>query len=101
MPTVVQCVGDQPGLAEALRNVVVAAGVLAETVREHHDRQCRSVRSPDVVDDPHAADAVEIPFSPGDSHYGQRNGSVRRLGPEALRRLTRGEPPLAMSGCLS
>ncbi len=32
MPAVVQCVGDQPGLTEALRDVVVAAGVLAESV---------------------------------------------------------------------
>ena len=32
MPTVVQRVCDQPSLAEALRDVVVAAGVLAQTV---------------------------------------------------------------------
>jgi hypothetical protein len=93
VPAVVQRVGDQPGLAETLGNMVVAASMLAETVGQHHDRLRRGIRGPDVVDDPHAADAVEIPFSPGGSHYGQRNGCSRGAGPEALRRLARGELP--------
>ena len=75
VPAVVQSVGDQPGFAEALRDVVIAAGVLAETVRQHHHRPRRGVRCPDVVNDADATDAVKIPFSAGGSHYGQRNGS--------------------------
>ena len=71
---VVERIGDQSGLAEPLRDVVVTAGMLAETVRQHHHRTRRDVRRPDVVDDAHAADAVEIPFSAGGSHYGQRTG---------------------------
>ena len=36
VPAVVEGVGDEPGLAEALRDVVVATGVLAVTVRQDH-----------------------------------------------------------------
>ena len=68
VPSVVQGVGDQPRVAEALRDVVVAAGILAEAVRQHDRRSRRGVRRPDVVDDAHAADAVEIPFSAGRTH---------------------------------
>ena len=68
VPSVVQRVGDQPGFAETLRDVVVAAGILAEAVRQHDHRPRRGVRRPDVVHDAHAADAVEIPFSAGGSH---------------------------------
>ena len=83
VPPVVQRVGDQPGVAEALRDVVKAAGVFAETVRQHDHRPRHGVRCPDVVDDAHAPDALEITFS-ARSHYGQRNGfkvsaTLRRL----------------------
>jgi len=96
MATVVQRIGHQTGLAETLGNMVVAAGMFAETVRQHHDRSRRGVRRPDVVDDAHATDAVEIPFSAGRNHYGQRNGSKNAPSPQqgpglsrALRRLLR------------
>src|ERR1700677_5165223 len=75
MPAVVQRVGDQAGLPEAQRDMVVTAGGRAAPAVGEPDRSWRDVRRPDVVDDAHAADAVEMPFSPGRNHYGQRNGS--------------------------
>ncbi|CFS70677.1 Uncharacterised protein [Mycobacterium tuberculosis] len=54
--------------------MVVAAGMLAQTMGQHDHRLRRGVRRPDVVDDAHIADAREIPFSPGGSHYRERNG---------------------------
>src|SRR6201999_4311704 len=63
VPTVVQRVGRQSRLREALRDVVVAAGILAETVGEHDHRPRRGVRCPHVVNDAHAAETVEIAFA--------------------------------------
>lgn len=73
VPTVIQRVGDQPGRREALGHVVVASGVLPETMRKHHDgarggvvvHSHDLVRGPDVVHDAHAAQAIEVPFSAG------------------------------------
>ena len=73
VPAMVQRVGHQPRVTEGLRDVVVPAGVLAETVGQHDHRARRSVRSPDVVDDAHAANAVEITFGAG-------RGSPRSVG---------------------
>lgn len=63
MPAVVKRIGDQAGRAEPLRDMVVAAGMLAQTMGQHDHRLRRGVRRPDVVDDAHIADAREIPFS--------------------------------------
>lgn len=75
MAAVVQGVGDQTRLAESLRDVVVAAGVLTESVRQDQHRARLGVGCPDVVDEVHAAKTVEASFIAGGSHYGQRNGS--------------------------
>ena len=61
----VQRIGDEAGLAEPLRDVVVAAGVLGVAVRQHDDPARLDVGCPDVVDDAHAADTVEGAFACG------------------------------------
>ena len=56
---VVKGVGQQTGRAEAARDMVIAPGVLAVAVREHHYPARFGVRGPYVVDDPDPADAGE------------------------------------------
>ena len=76
VPAVVERIGHQPVLAEPRSDVVVAAGVFAEPVREDDHPTRRDVRGPDVVDDAHAADAVEGSFVTGGCHQGQRRPRV-------------------------
>ena len=67
--TVVQRVGDQTGVGEPRRDVVVAAGVLGVSVGEHHDAPGLAlVGGPDVVDDADAADTGETVFGVGHGH---------------------------------
>ena len=56
---VVKGVGQQTGCPEALRDVVIAPGVLAVAVGEHHHPAGLGIRGPHVVDDPDPADADE------------------------------------------
>ena len=76
---VIERVGDQAGLAEPLRDVVVAAGVLAEPVGEHDHASWAGVRGPGVVDDADAADTVEGALGPGGGH--QSSVATRVGGP--------------------
>ena len=85
----VERVGDEAGLAEPLRDVVVAAGVLGVAVAEHDDAARAScLRRPHVVDDADAADAVEAAFGAGSGHQ-------RRLANAAERRSVSVVGPLA------
>src|SRR6185436_11706069 len=63
-----QRVGHQAGLAEPLRDVVVAAGVLTEPVGQDEDGLGGCLRRPGVVHNAHAPDAVKGPFAPGCGH---------------------------------
>ena len=76
----VQRVGDEPGFAEPLRDVVVSARVLGVSVAEHHDPAQCLLRGPHVVDDAHAADAVEASFAAGSGHPGRLSGSPKFVG---------------------
>ena len=69
---VVERIGDQPVPAEPLGDMVVAAGMLAQPVREDDDAARRGVGGPDVIDNAHATDAVEGVFGTRDRHQGQR-----------------------------
>ena len=98
MSAVVERVGDQPVLTEPRSDVIVAAGVFAQPVREDDYRARCDVGSPDVVDDAHTAHAVEAPFGTGGCHQGQRRPnpparprSRRRVGrlSDAVRKLAR------------
>ncbi len=76
----IQRVGDQPGLAEALRDVVIAAGMLGISVAEHDDAARGCLRGPHVVDDLHSADAVEASFAAGSGHPGRLAGGLENDG---------------------
>ena len=76
----VQGVGDEPGLAEPLRDVVVAAGVFGVAVGQHDHTARVGLRGPHVVDDADAADAVEAAFAAGSGHQGRLAGGPNRLG---------------------
>ena len=66
MSAQVEGVDGEAGLAEALGDVVVAAGVLGVAVAQHdHTATVLVLRFPHVVDDADTADAFEGPFSVG------------------------------------
>ena len=65
---VVEGVDEEPGGAEALGDVVIAAGVLGVAVGEHDHPAGGHVGSPGVVDDPYAADAAEMSLAAGAGH---------------------------------
>ena len=75
----VQRIGDEAGLTEPLRDVVVATGVLGVPVRQHDDPLRLDIGCPYVVDDPHAADTVEAAFLAGSGHQGRVASACRSV----------------------
>ena len=75
----VQRIGDEAGLTEPLRDVVVATGVLGVSVRQHDDPLRLDIGCPYVVDDAHAADTVEAAFLAGSGHQGRVASACRSV----------------------
>ena len=80
---VIQCVGPQARLAEPLRDVVIAAGVLAVAVGQHHHATQFGVRGPHVEDDADAADAAERSLRTRCGHAGRVTSGHRGADPAA------------------
>ena len=78
VPPVIQGVHGQTGIAEPLRDVVVAAGVFAVPVCQHDHAAHIAGGRPHVVDDPYPTDAAERPLLALSRHPGEGNGRVPR-----------------------
>ncbi len=73
----VKGVHREAGLAEALRDVVVAAGVLGVAVAQHDHARGVVLRFPHVIDDADTADAVEGSFGSATGHQGRVTSACR------------------------
>ena len=94
MAPVVQRVGGQPGRPEALRDVVITAGMLAVTVRQDDHGPCFTLRTPNVVDDRDAAVSGERPLN-AFCHQ----ASVATVRIRSAQRLAGTDRPIGQLGC--